>query len=490
MIPLYPEGTTLASIVRITMLVQQCELGLKISTRVFHGWGIGEIAQRCLPPSEDLRTALRRYSAAPILLALRQEEHAAKLEETLLQGLRPKTGPHRVLPVSSTVRRCPECVDEDLRDVGVACARVLHQVIGVAHCPSHNIPLQQACSKCGQEFEELTISSGRIVSTILDLKHCPACGCTSGVNLTLPKADMYRLFVDLLVGAFKGNAWLLQPKIRTHLVEAAAECSAKEGTAVTAAFAAEWGTDSFDDAAAVCGANPGILKRALLGMDLNSNPTAAVMSIAFALSFLAKRQIFYGGKFCELDGANGNSTPVDDTLEDRLRCAGKIHGVPSALIERLAEGSGGTNLWARSDTVRFLLDSLSDADKRQLDRRQAAARAVHELRFDDDSRRRSNNRIAVLYLVRKARYTELIVARHSDFCKSMFVNDSEWLKEVAPSLYQATINVYPNLRPIALAMHTVTNINPSGIAVDKTEKRPGKILETSAFKPAHVEVTS
>jgi hypothetical protein len=433
----------LASILRISIHLGKFNADHNISSRLFYGWGINEIAERCLSPVEDLRLALRRHTGAPFLLALRKESYATELEDSLVRGFRPKTGVCVILPVCSSTRRCPMCMAEDLSSIGVACARVIHQLVGVAHCPVHNVPLQQACASCGKEFEELFAKAGRVIRIAPDLKRCIACRCTEGVNLSPPKANVYRIYVDLLVGASGAQAWLLRPAVRLHLVEAAMARIVADGLEITSVFADEWGAGSFEEAAALCGASPKWLKHALNGTAFVTEPAAALMALAFSLSLLASRKIHYVGIFCDLEYSIRPAKASSDTLSTRLWRLCREHGIPTFVIDRISEGSNWINISTSSGLLRSLVNELSTADLHELNRRRAEAHAKNQIRRTLEGRHRTLFRAQVLTLVRRIRKkaTGLIrfkpksLGEGRNLYQWMLANDNEWFGEYALLLH-------------------------------------------------------
>ncbi|MFZ4288020.1 hypothetical protein [Variovorax sp. HJSM1_2] len=444
MIPLYPEGTTLASIIRITMQVQKRELNLRISKRIFHGWGVREIAEQCLSPLQDPGNAIKQHSAAPILLALRYDTYATGLEDALLQGMRPKISAHELLPVSSAVRRCPLCVANDIKQVGAACARVLHQVIGVAHCPIHKVPLQQACGACGKEFEELLVTErNKIARTIGDLLHCGACGCSTGLDLPQPRGNAYLYYVALLTEALAGRAWMLKPTKRKHLVDSVAKLAVEENIDIALAFTKEWGVASFEEVAASYGTRTAHLESALSGKNFGHYTVASLMAVAFALSFLASRKIDYAGQFCELEDATKGIGTENETFDERFMRVGKKNAIPTAILEMLARGSCWDRYSKTFNVIAALRHSLSDEDNQQLEQREAAYQATKSARLSSFGRQRTLNRYEVRRLVRSVLHGKdpsktrpHVLDSRRDLCRWMRLHDYDWLNETTPGIYE------------------------------------------------------
>lgn len=441
MIPFYPEGTTLAAIIRTSIQLGQSKIFPHAPSRLLHGWGIKAVTENCLSPLEDCGLALRKYTAAPILFALRTAGDAEKLESLLLQGNPPRIGTTDVLPVAASVRRCPLCVAVDLQKIGITCARVLHQLANVAHCPLHNVPLEEKCSACGTCYVDLVCDQNGVIQETYGLERCRLCGCTEGAPLKLPSSATYKTFVDLLVDAFGPRAVRLRPKSRLHLVETAAFYAAKEGVDITSAFASEWEMDSFESAASACGASPLLLKRTLSGTGLCNEPASALASLAFSLSFLSARKIQYESEFSELGWAVKRPDTDNDLLRRRLWSVGREHGVPQYLMNHFSEGRGRTVAWGSSSCFDTLPAGIADRDREELERRRSEHLARRRERCGEGKRQRDSQRTRVLEYVSShlgsapdsRPIRQRILLGNPALYAWMRKNDTEWFDTHAPT---------------------------------------------------------
>lgn len=220
-----PAYATTQSVINAWRLAQGKNLGRPVSDLIgvpsqhLHqfGWSAQQISDKVFEGRVTADALLDVHSQLPLFNAVLPAEVGAELREA--QRLGGTYAFHRVNRFfasdaieSQHLRRCPQCVKEDLAQYGVAHWRLQHQWPFARHCIDHGVPLQQQCLACG--------NSPTIFPTLNQMASdgCLFCGHRSPgfrdlveTNPVVGKPYAYWELLSLADKALRGNAGHLRP---------------------------------------------------------------------------------------------------------------------------------------------------------------------------------------------------------------------------------------------------------------------------------------
>ena len=224
MVPTFPAGVTIDS-----MLLAACRLRpdtYAMFRHQIHGKKydpltnllarhVPALIQRAFGGLVSAEALVREHSVWPVFSRLLSEEASDDLFRSLFVGaLRPEI-PYFPLGTRGTWfgtrwRGCEDCARHDLLTCGVGHWRVVHQIPGVYHCPSHGLALFDCCGVCGHP-------AGGVAMESLPSDPCLSCGSTSKSGPVAPASPGLSQLSGLYVELFEGRGPEIDPASRAGL---------------------------------------------------------------------------------------------------------------------------------------------------------------------------------------------------------------------------------------------------------------------------------
>jgi hypothetical protein len=182
MIPTYPTGATLASIVLASIRAGMAP-GVTVANQdmIRPPWKVdGRLGHAAAKFSKDVLGGaiapgelIERHSMFPLYVAFSSPDAAGTHREWILSGqydraLQAYASRGRKTSHPWRLRQCNACLSEDLEHHGTGYWRVMHQVLGIRFCHVHDELLQDECGSCAQPFDKRG-------STPLPGDPCPNC---------------------------------------------------------------------------------------------------------------------------------------------------------------------------------------------------------------------------------------------------------------------------------------------------------------------------
>lgn len=225
MTPLFPSDATLASILQAFVYAGKFPDSFRHASFLTKGRISGDFgeatksfSERVLDGAMTPEELLEKHTMAPLMENLLDADIAKQWKCLLIEGSR---YPHKgIFPnflstfmKSRALRCCPKCIQEDLKNYGLAHWHVPHQILGIKHCIYHGDLLCNACEnfRCDAKFKDL------IGPFQLPSDPCWACGATNiGIRTSLRNFPNpgYLAYSELANRALQGKAWELNPYIR------------------------------------------------------------------------------------------------------------------------------------------------------------------------------------------------------------------------------------------------------------------------------------
>lgn len=294
------------------------------------GLNAAMIASRYFLDKISAATLLERHTLAPVLLAVREAHDAAAFRKRLEEGKATTADiaqARNQLPIARAVRRCPQCVAVDCKKVGWAFARRAHQLIPVEVCSTHQCPLEEVCSACGNPFWTLARYPRDRYRSVLS--SCQVCGCSDGKPLpaepSRASADLSIALERCLAGRIGDN---LRPASILSLSERLANWAAVTGNDLHELFVHYWSSESF---AAACSSASASTRQMDWVMAAHAIPADSYTTLAFWCFACAHLP-----PDCELprDGANFHADPI---MRDTTKIARQF-GLPSVCVGQYLSG--------------------------------------------------------------------------------------------------------------------------------------------------------
>ena len=162
---LFPRHCTLRSIISATVrggifesAAQAVDhLGRDVPLDGYLGECAHQVGLRFFQSDEAGRILLRHHSHIGLFGNLLADDDEDDLRDGLIDGDSNAIARARALRAqgpleSDTLRRCPQCVDDDLANYGLAHWRLYHQWPIAQHCVIHGCELQDRCAHCGSQI--------------------------------------------------------------------------------------------------------------------------------------------------------------------------------------------------------------------------------------------------------------------------------------------------------------------------------------------------
>ena len=446
-----PDGASINSIIAVARALGHNFEALRSPSTMALGFGgAADQGVKVLESGRNKSEVLHLHTMAPLLTALQDPEAAERMIESMLTSQDIPTMSLRDFGIAPYVRRCPACVQEDVHKYGFAFARVIHQLVPVALCPTHSISLQEVCAVCGNPFAMLhckgyrSMGHGRQV-----ICACTKCGSTSGVPLTPNFSEGSRSFVDVVSQALHSSAPLLRPPMRLHIIaHAASEVGACEDT-LKSRFASFWGCSSYDQAASLACMGPRELINTFLQARAPYTPYHVISTLSFAMHILREKGIEYVGEFSPLTEF-GERTPnlESDSFTKELCARAAEIGMPVQAAELLAKGCSVNTLRSYGYSEARLchhLEVFEPKHLREIRRRQERRRKglpiceQAAVRMKRLQRRKVLDAIAAIKMGESSvkastKYLRVYVRKHSTALYNwMRLHDRAWFEEMVPA---------------------------------------------------------
>jgi hypothetical protein len=173
---------------------------------------------------------------------------------------------------------CRGCVEEDGQSWGMAFWRVVHQIPGVHHCPTHLLPLHGVCNQCGLAQSSRTAWNMPSIS-------CPHCGSPSFHARDVLLSPTYRTFLSLCASACAGDSIGISPESRLLTYRTTTNDPHKRRThadAIKEMTLSRWSCDSLEDLEKQLEApfNMPFITGALIGSEVIVNPVGHIALLA------------------------------------------------------------------------------------------------------------------------------------------------------------------------------------------------------------------
>lgn len=231
MTPLFPSDATLASILQAFVYAGKFSSPLRYAPFPTKGRLSSDFGEATKSFSEHVldgavtpEDLLEKHTMFPLMACLLDANAAKQWKSALIEGRRYA---HKgifpnflatFLP-SRASRCCPKCIQEDLKNYGLAHWRIPHQIPGIKHCIYHGNLLCDTCESfgCNAKFKNL------MGPFQLPSDPCWSCGATDiGIirtrNILSPG---YQAYSEIANRALQGEAWELTPHtrevVRSHL---------------------------------------------------------------------------------------------------------------------------------------------------------------------------------------------------------------------------------------------------------------------------------
>jgi predicted RNA-binding Zn-ribbon protein involved in translation (DUF1610 family) len=226
MIPTYPTGATLASIVLASIRAGRVPSATvanqdmvrppwKVDGRLGHA--AAKICKDVLDGTIAPDELIERHSLFPLYAAYSSPDPAITRRKMLREGQYAQTLQRYARIGCSTshplrLRQCNTCLSEDLEHHGTGHWRVIHQALGIRFCHLHDELLQDECGSCAQPF-------GKRGTTTLPGDPCPNCGSrATRSSLSRDRSAGYDAYANMILRALDGTAPELAPNARKGLV--------------------------------------------------------------------------------------------------------------------------------------------------------------------------------------------------------------------------------------------------------------------------------
>jgi len=434
MTPFPPAGSTIASIESACCTVSGAP---SYSCGEYYAF-LGLTAARCAATRFGGRlTAIqlaRSHSAAPLLLAIEPPGYSKLLEAQIADGTAAlgRSPPcFREAPaISPMTRRCPQCVQEDIRRIGFAFARVLHQLPVMRHCVVHGIALEERCAKCGGPLRRVP----RHPQLCL-IERCSTCESRDGLSMDLAPSEGYTRLVELLQRCLAGDAAEAAPRTRVQIIESALN-RLKSSERAAIRFQEHWGTGTFDEACARAAVQPDVMLSIVDKRALPCTFEAVVASLSFANSILDRRWMKPLPRTVD-----AKRFTASDDLTRRLLLRAEAFGLPSKVAVSLAQGYSLNELATKGDVhVRKFLHFLPNEEAQMVETRQKQRRfriglpkkseLAEYMKAQNDVKRQ---RRRALDLVKPGMTRTEFRRRAPGLYVWLFSNDPVWLNGLLPS---------------------------------------------------------
>lgn len=400
MIPRIPSGATVRSILSVHYAVgKSVPLMRRKISLVLLGFGAADTLETFLKAGMPKEAILNEHTLAPLLFAMQSELGSSELLKFMIQP--PKSVPKALIQLefARSVRRCPSCVQLDLR-TGFAFSRVGHQIPAVVTCLEHGVPLEECCLDCGKPFSLIQMHAGA-QQRGEQIASCKSCGCSLGRSLTVVSSPGYTAFCELVAAALTGNAPLLVAPHRFTVIEHAAQVAERLGLDILAEFSAFWNASSPSQAAALCNVDVGHVKRCF---SLRMFPFAVnlvITAVSLAIHILRKGNVEYLGVFSPL--IDWSLIDHNDQLARELAVRAVKWGMPTRAAAKLAAGVTTTSvrsvLRLPPSMLNKFLESLPPEHYQALQRRQEASTAARTRHANSPEDFRASRRAEALALM-------------------------------------------------------------------------------------------
>ena len=217
---LFPRHCTLRSIISATVrdgIFESADqaidhLGRDISLDGYLGECAEQVGLRFFQSEEAGRILLRHHSHIGLFGNLLEDDDEDDLRDGLINGDSDAIGRAQAFRAqgqleSDTLRRCPQCVDDDLASYGLAHWRLSHQWPIAQHCVIHGCALQDRCARCGSQIR-------RGASLALPHDACEKCGRSEFVGTDAAQAPIYPSTLRRLHSMLVGCVPSLRPERR------------------------------------------------------------------------------------------------------------------------------------------------------------------------------------------------------------------------------------------------------------------------------------
>lgn len=382
MIPYFPQGATLFSVANACALTGT-RIAIRTSAgRLINGWNSNHLYEQCFPASITLETVLRRHTLLPIHLNLMHPDEAREMLRLHVTGVIPSIYRLHVLATSELTRRCPACVANDVDDVGVAFARVNHQLIGISRCERHGVPLEEVCFGCNRPYSGRTPRLTSDLQGRSDYLKCRHCASEKGVALEGSSSSVDTTFASL-VEKLRGENGHISPRTQRHVVEAAVDCLTKDGSDAVDGFTQALRCRSLEDAARRFGAPADHVKSALSDFGTHYSPSARLAVAAFAQDVLSQRNIEYCGSSCDLADRPtgvGCSQHWGNVYQKALD-----HGLSGSQAEALLSGRNFSASAAYGRRIHAFLSGLLVVEQEFLEQQRLVAQRMRLTRRQEGS---------------------------------------------------------------------------------------------------------
>jgi len=217
---LFPPHSTLRSIIAAAVRngnfksTQEAivRLGKDVPLDGYLGEHAGLVGVRFFQDPDAGEILARNHSHFGLFGNLLARADADELQTGLIRGDRAALSRARLFRAqgtleSMTLRRCPQCVDEDMATYGLSHWRLYHQWPVAHHCVFHGCDLEDACAGCGHQ-----ISRG--VSLALPHDACEMCGGHEFVGQAVNEPPLYRPTLQCMRYMLTGCMPMLEPSLR------------------------------------------------------------------------------------------------------------------------------------------------------------------------------------------------------------------------------------------------------------------------------------
>jgi hypothetical protein len=355
---------------------------------------------------------------------------------------------------------CQHCMREDEARYGLAFWHTVHQIPGVYHCPTHQIPLLGPCLGCGR-------SQGADHAWNLPALTCPHCGAHRFSGAVQNISRGYARHLSLIGKVCAGRGEFLRPMARTQLLAKAFNGDSGSNAQLIAHRLLEmWECASMAELSAVLSTRitAQFIEEVVRGTYAGANPMAllAIVSIVESILESKSREGLGSQRLPSSIPHVGFSTPPAG-----LAAALEIVGLPATVGIQLVKGDSLTKICAYvgipyprlKRQVTLMLDrnidelcaGMTDDDAGQAGRRnlQALADRLHRPCRNNNRFRRQNSNdgleeLRVLNRSKVCRYLEQgiqtrkqLYSKNSDlgvWCRKF---DPDWFDAMLPSIPQA-----------------------------------------------------